>query len=461
MLHVGFRNLCRRLALTGGLSLALAASAPAAPVVTVSFQNDVNDYRGTFDRRIGERAGDETDGSTVANYFLDGFLPDRTSPDTQGLVRFDGIFGNDPNQIPLGATILSADLILTTSQAGNAQTAGPYGVAGLLRPFDSRTSYFADFSSTTDLGSRGPWWQDGSATRPVGGFGAQAQGATGGANVTPVVQSWADGAPANGFVIQAGLSDSVNQQANTADGWSICTTGSPLPNERPRLQVSYTTVPVVKNTFQNGRQGYLGTTMAIVRSGPNALLQDTDALTNPEKTEDGALLDQTFLDGVQFSDNKGNTSSPDDLALLKFAHVFGTEPNQAPADVPVARAWVVLTTGDTSGSAQSTGPYAAYPMQRSWDVTALHSSFGAVNGLQVSDGDIGPVLASMRGFIRGAEVWFDVTSYLEGVRTGAADYGVAIQANGTADGWQIHTTGSTTPDARPRLVVYSADLSGK
>jgi hypothetical protein len=67
----------------------------------------------------------------------------------------------------------------------------------------------------------------------------------------------------------------------------------------------------------------------------------------------------------------------------------------------------------------------------------------------------------MTGFIRGAEVWFDVTSYLEGVRTGAADYGVAIQANGTADGWQIHTTGSTTPDARPRLVVYSADLSAK
>ncbi len=460
MLQVGWRSLGLRVAWAGGLCLVLAGIA-AAQVVTVSFQNGVDGYSGTFDRLIGERSGDEQNGSNVANYFLDGFLPDRTSPDTQGLVRFDGIFGNDPNHIPAGATILKAELILTTSRAGNAQTAGPYGVAGLLQPFDSKTSYFVNFTTTTDMGSRGPWWQDGSATRPVGGYGAEAQGATDSANVTSVVQSWADGAPAYGFVIQAGLSDTVNQQANTSDGWSICTTGDPLVSERPKLKVSYATVPVVKHTFQNGRKGYADTTMAIVRSGPNALIKDTDALTNPEKTEDGATLDQTFLDGVNFIDSKGNTNSPDDLTILKFANVFGTEPNQAPKAVPVAKAWVVITTGNTSGSCQSTGPYAAYPMLRPWDTTSLHSSFGKVNGLQVSDGDIGPVLASMTGFIRGAEVWFDVTSYLEGVRTGATDYGVAIQANGTADGWQVHTTGSTTPDARPRLVVYSGDLGTK
>jgi hypothetical protein len=78
--------------------------------------------------------------------------------------------------------------------------------------------------------------------------------------------------------------------------------------------------------------------------------------------------------------------------------------------------------------------------------------------LQVIDGDIGPALDSIDGFIRGSQAWFDVTAYVEGVRTGTPDYGIAVQANGTSDGWQIHTTGSTTPDARPRLVVYSADL---
>jgi len=146
---------------------------------------------------------------------------------------------------------------------------------------------------------------------------------------------------------------------------------------------------------------------------------------------------------------------------LKFANVFGTEPGQAPIDVPVARAWAVITTGDASVNARTSGPYAAYAMLQPWDTTSLHSAFGAVNGLQISDGDIGPILDSLYGFIRGAEAWFDVTDHLEGVRTGATNHGIAIQANGTADGWQIHTNGSTTADARPRLVVYSADLSAE
>jgi hypothetical protein len=457
MWQVAVKRVCRRAVWAGGLGLVLAGIA-AAQVVTVSFQNGVNGYNGTFDRQIGERDVDQRDGSTVPNYFLDGFAPNGSSPDAQGLVRFDDIFGTDPNRIPLGATILSAGLTVTTSRVGNAQTGGPYGVAGLLQPFDSNTSYFVDFATTTDMGSRGAWWQDGSATRPVGGYGAQAQGATDSANVVSIVQSWSDGAPAHGFTIQAGLSDSASTQANSTDGWSICTTGAPLSDERPRLKVSYTTVPVVKNAFQNGLKGYAGTTMAIVRSGANALIEDTTAAANPERTEDGAALNQTFLDGVTFSDVAGNTSSPDDLALLQFADVFGSEPNHVPPDVPVAKAWVVITTGDTNANARSPGPYAAYPMLRPWDMTSLHSSFGAVNGLQANDGDLGPVLASLYGFIRGAEVWFDVTAYLEGVRTGAADHGIAVQANGTADGWLIHTTGSTTPDARPRLVVYSGDL---
>jgi hypothetical protein len=444
--------------LAGGLCLA-GAGVAAAEVVTVSFQNGAKGYDGAFDRRIGERDGDQTDGITVASYFLDGFLPDRTSPDAQGLVRFDNIFGNDPNQIPAGATILNAELVVTTALSGNAQTAGPYGVAGLLKPFDSTTSYFVDFNSTTDMVSRGPWWQDGSATRPVGGYGAQAQGATDAANVTSVVQSWSEGSPNCGFAIQAGAGNTVNEQANTADGWAICTTGSPVVNTRPMLKVSYTTAPVVKRVFQNEPNGYAGTTMAIVRSGKNALIEDTADLLNPERTEDASTLDQTFLDGVQFSDIAGNTSSPDDLALVKFANVFGTDPNQAPLDVPVAKAWVVITTGDLSKDSRSPGPYSAHAMLRPWDTTSLHSSFGTVNGLQADDGDITPALALAKGIIRGSEVWFDVTSYLEGVRTGAADYGIAIQAAGTADGWQIHTTGSTTANARPRLVVYSADLA--
>ena len=457
MLMVRFKRSCLRTALVGGLCLALASVA-AGQVVTTSFQNGADGYAGAVDRRVSDRAADEIDGGTLPSYYLDGYKTDLTSPDAQGLLRFDDIIGSDPNQIPSGATILGAELTLTTSLAGNAQTAGPYGVSALLQPFDSTTSYFVDFGSETDMGSRGAWWQDGSATRPVGGFGFQIQGASDSANVTSLVQSWADGAENHGLVIQAGLSDTVTEAASTSDGWSIRTTGYLYADTRPKLTVTYTTAPAQVSTFQQGTDGYAGTTMAIVRSGTNALIADTDDVDNPERTEDASTLDQTFLDGIMFADTDGSTSSPDDLALLKFDNVFGAEAGQAPADVPVAKAWVVITTGNTNVNARSIGPFAAHTMLRPWDTTSLHSSFGQVNGLQVGDGDIGPTLDAPDGYIRGAEVWFDVTEYAEGVRTGATDYGIAIQGDGTADGWQIHATGSTVLEARPRLVVYSADL---
>jgi hypothetical protein len=170
-------------------------------------------------------------------------------------------------------------------------------------------------------------------------------------------------------------------------------------------------------------------------------------------------LDQTFLDGVFFTNTAGDTSSRDDLALLKFDNVFGNGSGQAPSDLPVAKAWAVITTGEVSADARSPGPYTAHTMLRSWDTTSLHSSFGSVNGLQVGEGDISSALDSQDGMIRGAEVWFDVTDYLEGVRNGAANNGIAILTTGTADGWQIHTNGSLTENARPRLVVLSGNVA--
>jgi len=447
-------------AIAGGSLLAVCGSA-YSHVATSSFQNGAAGYNGTFDRRISERVTTmpeiEVNGSTVASYFLDGFQGGATtSPDEQGLIRFDNIIGAGPGQIPAGATILSAKLTLTTSLAGNAQTSGPFGVAGLTQAFDSNTSYFTNFSSATDFGSRGAWWQDGSATRPVGGYGFQVPGVSDSANIHPLVQSWANGTPNHGMVVQAGTSDTVTANANTADGWSIHTTGFPFSDTRPKLEVQYTTAPVTTRMFQRGLNGYAGDTMAIVRSGTNALIEDTADPTNPEVTEDASALDQTFLDGVFFTAQDGTTNSPDDLALLKFGGIF--DAGQVPTDVPVAKAWVVITTGDISNAGHSPGPWAAHRMLRPWDFATLHSSFGAVDGLQVGDGDIGPALEALDGFIRGSEAWFDVTSYLEGLRTGVADNGIAIQAAGTADGWQIHTNGSTTALARPKLIVYSADL---
>ncbi|MCO6045966.1 DNRLRE domain-containing protein [Aeoliella sp. ICT_H6.2] len=452
------RIACATLLAGGALS-----STGLAQVSTANFQNGLNGYNGNFVRRISSQSDQDINGIDYTYFYVDGYNA-AGSDDQQALLRFDNIIGNGAGQIPAGATILDARLRLVTSLTGNADSPGPFGVSGLLQPFDENTTYFGSFSSTTDYTSRGAWWQDGSATRPVGGYGALLEGNVGRADITSVVQGWSDGSlNNNGLVVQAGMNDALVEDGagHTTNGWAFRSTGFPFSDSRPKLEISYTTESVEVNTFQRGLNGYSSDTMALVHSGDNALIADTDNVEEPEMTTDGSLLDQTFLDGVFFGETgvDGTTSSPDLFSLIKFDDVFGTNTGQAPSDVPIAKAWVVLTTGDTSGAAQSQGPWSAYTMLRDWDTTTLHSELGSVNGLQEGDGDISAALSSVEGLIRGSEAWFDVTDYLEGVRNGADDYGIAITADGTADGWQIHANGSTTAEARPRLVVYSGDVN--
>jgi hypothetical protein len=60
--------------------------------------------------------------------------------------------------------------------------------------------------------------------------------------------------------------------------------------------------------------------------------------------------------------------------------------------------------------------------------------------------------------IQGSEKWVDVTSYLEGIRNGATDYGLAVIADVdtlASDGWAVFFNGSSSTALRPRLVVIS------
>ena len=442
-----------------------ASTAVAQSIQSASFQNGIGGYTGTFDKRISSNGTDEDVGSEVANYFLDG-SNHGGSPDTQGLIRFDNIFGDGEGQIPPSATILDARITLTSSVRNNAETNGPFGVSALLQEFDEFTTYL-DFEPSADSEAeidRGPWWADGTATRPVAGFGFQVPGGVDSARITPFVQQWADGSLMNhGLAIHAGVFPDTTDTSNTTNGWAYRTTGYLTPASRPKLDVDYTTEPVVVSSFQDTDDSSV-TTMAFVRSGSNFIFEDLD-----EITEDGFDLQQAFLDGVRLEGgagtaNEGTHGSPDDFVLLKFDDVFGGAEGQAPADVPVAKAWAVLTTADPNGDgnpdAFSEGPWTAHTMLREWDTTTLHSTFGDIGGLQEDDGDIGPALDSLEGFVIGSEVWFEVTDYAEGIRTGADDFGIAVQTRQTDDGWMVHANGSDVASARPRLVVYSADLSG-
>jgi hypothetical protein len=458
---------------------ALATSALAA-TATVSFQNGIGTYTGTYDRKIDERPDPAApaapltyDGSTQTQYFLDGYngTSNPTSPDGQAMIKFNNIIGNGPGQIPPNAYILSAELQVTTSTSGNAQSAGPWGVAQLLQPFDSNTTYFGSFNCGCALTSRGPWFEDGYTERPLAGFGSNWQGEVTSNNITSMVQNWVNDSTKNhGLVIQTG------NPRGTDDGWGVLSTGHPLPERRPRLSVTYTTNPMEVNSFQRGVAGYTGDTMAYVRSGTNIVGTTTeadsardditfDALTGAHSVASNTTiaapadltLFEQFLDGAQFESPTGVANSADQLALLKFGGVFGAGAGQAPSDVPVAKAWVVITTSvqDPGLASMTNGEWAAHQVLRPWSTNTLHSDFGDIPGLQETDGDIGPALDVQEGIIYGSEVWFEVTSYMNAVRLGGTDNGLAILSNSTADGWQIHLNGSTDPESRPRLHMIS------
>src|SRR5690606_10768834 len=84
-------------------------------------------------------------------------------------------------------------------------------------------------------------------------------------------------------------------------------------------------------------------------------------------TNDGLTIGESFLDGPDIG------TSADNGALLKFNNVFGNGAGQAPSDVPVAKAWLVLTTGDSSADARSIGNFSAYAMKTDWNLSTLHS----------------------------------------------------------------------------------------
>jgi len=441
----------------------------AFTTATTSFQQDVDGYTGTFDRKISEEVVDsggishpekEFNGSTVPYEAVDGHGTDsagQPSPDSQVLIKFDSIIGSGAGQIPANASILDAQLLLTTGNSTNSQTGGPVGAAALLQPFDSNTSYYANYPCGCTLGSQGPTWTATTASggvvstqRPNGGIGPIAISTVGpppvltvgSLDVRSMVQQWTNGTLTNnGLAVQMGFTGST-------DAWNFGATGNPDVTQRPKLQVTYTTAPMQVTTIRKGTNGYAGESDVLVQSGVDFVSPADDVTIQGTAVTTGQNIDTGEL----------HTDASRNRALLKFNDIFGTQAWEAPADKPVGKAWLVMTTGGGT-NARSPNPFEVHAMKVAWDpATVTYTNVGPAPGITEADGDIGPALSTKSGMISGSEAWFDVTSYLEGIRNGAQDFGLDVMPNDNAgDGWQAFLSGASTA-SRPRLVIYS-DLS--
>lgn len=421
------------------------------PLTTVSFQEGVGGYTGTFAKSIGmddnrglepavytdssgesytHSNGTEIVGQPILG--MDGYPGHRhatdvtqDSPDVSVLLRFDEIFGNGPGQIPPGAKIAKAYLELTTHNGSNSQSGGPFVVDRLIEAVDNETTY-AEVHSP-DPGFEGV--RNISTGYPVSAFGSIPINETSTGDVTEILRDWAENPAANpnyGFSIYTG---------GTTDGWTICSQSHSNIASRPRLVVTYTTEQTKSYTFTADKSS------RIVGSGAGEV-----------PSEDGSAMELGFIDLT----TNGTTQE----ALLHFPVSFGDLAGQIPAGEEIVRAELVLSTGlpleAGSTSAQSPGPIAIHRMLADWQVTTTFGTTGPRVGQE-----IGRVISTATGLGQGSAAYFDISELAQAWKHGQPNYGLNVKPQ-TEDGWQMYFPGTLSQDQAPyiRIVTVSSGTGG-
>jgi hypothetical protein len=163
-------------------------------MATVTIQQNIGGYTGSLDSFLREGRPDNSY-KTATVISVDG--ADNTNMQIQGLLSFSGIFGDGPGLIPLGATITSASLMLSLSDA----TKSPVS-------FYRMAQDWAALPTLTWNSFGGGIQTNGSealstADLSLSGLASGIQSI----DVTQSLQAWSDGAANYGWMLSSGGSD--------------------------------------------------------------------------------------------------------------------------------------------------------------------------------------------------------------------------------------------------------------
>ena len=386
--------------------------------------NGYGEYFGEADIRLSEASPDTAFPAGTAG---DGLLidwPDSGQPNSsQVLMRFADIFGNGAGQIPAGATIVSAELLLTVRNPGDGGTfhrmlvewdatnATWNSVGGGFFRDDTSVRYDYDSAWGTAFEAGG----SGSGTVSVG--------------VTADVQAWASGTVNHGWIMM---------------GWDFLTDGTGItPGEspdaalRPRLKVVWLPANAASTaSFRQGVNDYAGT-------------KDTRLRQNVPDVE-------LSLDEVVFVDAADAGGTNEHQILLRFDDIVGAQAGRVPAGMRVVAAFLDLasTTGDSMGQGSP-----LHRMLKTWSDTDTWTSLG--NGIQADDVEAASVFntaagpASLVPHVQGGFNSFDVTTDVQAWVGGQPNHGWAFLPWPAArNGWAFNTAESVDERNRPRLRIY-------
>lgn len=383
-------------------------------------------YTGARDAQIRQNAPDSV--INPAEDFLIDF--DNGTVNSQGLLKFGNLFGNGPGQIPLGAIITSAELIVET----NPNTPNAPGDGGtfhrMLQDWDDATATwnsFGDGLQKDDVEARSVFESQ------IGT--ASSAGATGTGflsfSVLPDVRAWAAGEANYGWAI-------IGWDGNT-DGWFFSSSEDETPTARPRLKIEWLPAATYDSvSFQEGVNGYTGTVDTVIRADA----PDTD----------NSVVETLFVDAP----------TTENHALVRFEDIFGDGPGQIPLGSKIITAR--LTTASTSSNAMGDGGQ-FYPMLADWNDTDTWNTLDAgisPDGVEAADYfNTQAGNATLNPDVQGGFNAWDVTADLQDWANGViANKGWAIipWVNGT-NGWGFQSSEAPVLTERPRLEVYFTEAT--
>jgi hypothetical protein len=365
-------------------------------------------------------------GYSTAGLWID-YNPNATLPEIdqmQCFLKFTDLFGTGPGQIPAGAKIVFAELIMNVSNNGHGARFNR-----MLGDWDEGVT-FESLGDGVQLdgieaipGTNSFLGDQAHNTKPGAGLWA--------IGVTSDVQAWADGTNNYGWV--------MNTWAGGTDGTAFSPCEETNVVLRPRLRVGWLPPSESVASFQQGANGYTGEVDTQVR----LVAPDTSYAANTTLSPDPLV-------------SAAPIPNPNHV-LVRFDNIVGLGADQVPPGATIHAAILELTS--INADAQGAGAQ-FHRLLKTWNATDTWNIW--VNGVSPDgiEAAVSPtVTLPVEGFgvtvqatKHNIEITGDVQAWASGT---AANYGWAILPwDEGSNGWAFNSAEATLAGSQPLLRVY-------
>lgn len=381
---------------------------------TLFFQQGVNGYASMIDTEVAG-ARPAVDQSVNIGVTVDG---NDGGLFTNGLVRFDDVFGGAPGQVAPGSDIILAKLRIEVINPGSG-----FSLHTMLAPWAESATWnslvngvSADGIEALAAAETFAGGNNGNANVPSGFLEM---------DVTASLRAAFNGAAFNGWAMIPFALGSNGVDFNTSEFATVAL--------RPSLTIITPSEPVSVMTFREGLNGYAGT-------------RDVELRQVDPAVADGGAASMTI------DADEPNGSGNDTQVLIRFEDLFGPGAGRIPSNADVTSAMLVLNVAD-EGSGMT-----LHRVLADWDEASTWNS--TVGGISADDVEA-QIWADARGGVdsasaslRAGAAYFDVTESVQAFIGGEVNRGWVLRPFASANnGIDVASSENVLEASRPTLIV--------